>query len=345
MNALEYDKSRHYSISIIKTIQRVVGATVDGKWGPQTVEDVRVWQGHHDLTPDGKVGHETLQAILDAAGHNRGSDGDHDDGGHTHSDPPDVSGTIRHVGAWAGVHSLGHNAPRDVKFCQDHNINRLDVFVNGLPHDGRFHMHDADEIADLCSRAKDAGMEVHITSWIEPYASFIDEAADALIPLCGRVGASSLMWDAEEPWNHHQGVDYTEAARKVASAFQSLSCPMGVSGIMNTRVDRVGPLAQHCEYLVPQCYATSHNNLDPRTVATRGVDRWREKIANDKKFMVGLAAYRQSQVDGMGTRAAMVASLKDVASLGVDTISYWSLHAIKKSRVVAEVISEILHPR
>jgi hypothetical protein len=37
-------------------------------------------------------------------------------------------------------------------------------------------------------------------SWIMPHAAYIDRAAELLIPICDDVGASSLQWDAEEPW-------------------------------------------------------------------------------------------------------------------------------------------------
>lgn len=261
---------------------------------------------------------------------------------------PDLTKVIRHVGVWTGLRSLGANAAPDVAFCRAHNINRLDVFVNSLhPHDHAFHIHNVDEIADLCQRAQDAGMSVHLTSWIEPFPAFIDAAAEQLIPLAERVGAESLVWDAEEPWNRHEDVDYEQAASAVAEAFASLSCPMSVSGIINTRASRFGPLAAVCDVLVPQCYATSRNNLDPRSIVARGVARWRETFGRERSFIVGLAGYRQSEVHGMSTREAMIASLVDVAALApkVDTVSYWSLGSIRRAPAVADLISEILAPR
>ena len=349
MDALEYNKSRNYSISTVQVVQRVVGATPDGKWGPQTVKDVRTWQGHHGLRVDGKVGPDTLHAILATVSHPQGGDASdraqaHDDGGMGDQAGPRVADTIRTVGVWAGLSSLGHNAGPDVAFCQAHNINRLDVFVNAVPQAQTFSMHDEGELVDLCTRARDAGMEIHLTSWIMPFDTYIDGAAAALIPLAEQVGAKSLIWDAEEPWNKHPSANYEAAAERIAKAFESLPCAMNISGIINTRSERFGPLARVCEVMVPQCYATSRNGLDPRTVVNLGVDRWRKAFAEDKPFIAGLAAYRQSEVDGLGTRAAMVAALDDAKRLGIDTVCYWSLAAIKSSPVVASVVSEILDP-
>jgi hypothetical protein len=64
--AIDYNKQRGYCESEIKLTQKTVGATVDGIWGPETVQKVADWQPTRQLTPDGKVGPETWAAITAA---------------------------------------------------------------------------------------------------------------------------------------------------------------------------------------------------------------------------------------------------------------------------------------
>lgn len=335
--ALNYDRGRRYSVSIIKTIQRVVGAPIDGSWSRATVSYVMTWQEQNDLYADGKVGPKTLRSILDDARIP------------SHVSPPEAGSQrssssgqgITSVGAWATASSLGRHAANAVSFCQQNGLNRLDVFVNGVPKNGEFHMHDADEIAQLCSLGSQAGLQINLTSWIVPTTSFIDAAARALVPLAQRVSAASLIWDAEEPWNRQPNANYDAAGQRIGEAFSSLSCPMGISGIINTRYDRLAPLAQRCEILVPQCYATTNNRLDPSKVASLGVGRWRQHFGANKRFVVGLAGYRQSS-DAAQAQQAMNSSLADVRSLGIDTVSYWSLPTVMGSRTVTRVVGQIL---
>lgn len=335
MDALNYDKNQHYTTDQIKKIQRAVDVDQDGKWGPHTVSAVRIWQGHHGLTPDGKVGPATYAAIVASL-----------PGGGGGNKPPPSPTNIRTVGVWTGHTSFGAKAPLDVQFCSEHNINRLDVVINDFSKDRTetpFNTFDRAQIVDLCARARDAGIEVNLMSWIMPHTSFIEEAAASLIPLCETVGAASLMWDAEEPWNRaHRHLPYEDAAAQVASSFATLGCPMGVTGIMSTSVDKIGPLARVCAYMTPQCYATHHNELDPMTIVSRGLGRWREKFGHDKRAEVGLAAYRQGVVDGHDTHDAMLGSLQDASANEVDTVVYWSLAHIKRTPSIASVISGIL---
>lgn len=60
MSAIEYNARQGYSLEIIERIQRTVGAKPDGKWGKQTVRQIKAWQRANDLAVDGKVGPGTL---------------------------------------------------------------------------------------------------------------------------------------------------------------------------------------------------------------------------------------------------------------------------------------------
>lgn len=50
-------------VAMNKAIQKVVGAPVDGTFGPQTTRYVKTWQADNNLVADGLVGPETLKAM------------------------------------------------------------------------------------------------------------------------------------------------------------------------------------------------------------------------------------------------------------------------------------------
>jgi len=56
--------SRGHSGEVVKVVQAVVGAEVDGVFGDLTLARVREWQGSHGLDPDGIVGPLTWQKLL-----------------------------------------------------------------------------------------------------------------------------------------------------------------------------------------------------------------------------------------------------------------------------------------
>lgn len=62
-----YIKEGSKEREIIKDIQRVLGITVDGGFGPQTKAAVKAWQSGHGLVSDGIVGPKTMEmmGILD----------------------------------------------------------------------------------------------------------------------------------------------------------------------------------------------------------------------------------------------------------------------------------------
>ncbi|MCA9683229.1 MAG: peptidoglycan-binding protein [Myxococcales bacterium] len=332
MDALEYNKSRNYSADQIRIIQHVVGVHDDGRWGPNTVEGVRKWQAANGLTADGKVGPGTYQAIAAA----------HQSDAHT-ADAARV-GKIDVVGAWTGQSSFGRIS-EDVDFCLKVGINRLDVIVNEHSKARApmaFGTYTVSKIVNLCKAARDAGLEVNLMSWIMPHADYIDGAAAQLLPLLEATGAASLQWDAEEPWTLAQDpLPYEDAAQRIAKAFAKRPCPMGVNGIGFTPTEKFGPLAAVCDYLLPQCYATSTNEARPDRIVDSCVTRWRKTFGADKPYIIGLAGYRQDGIPGYTATTAMNTVLGEVRRLGFSKVVYWSLSQIQKSDEVTAVIESI----
>lgn len=264
-------------------------------------------------------------------------------------DEPEIleSTGIKTVGVWTGMASL-RNPTRDVEFCRKNGINRMDVIVNDHSRwreSKPFTTHNIERILRLCSMAQAAGIETHLMSWIMPHAQYIDEAADQLLPLAAACKAKSIQWDAEEPWTQARGgLSYPEAAKRIADAFSTLKCPMGVNGIGYTPTRKFGPIAEVCEYLVPQAYATRSSGLKPERVAAQFYRRYRKKFGN-KRIEIGLAAYRQKGIPGHTIDSAMRSAVAGAQSLeDVDTVLYWSLSWIRKNRRAARVIRSIRSP-
>lgn len=49
---------------VVKIIQKIVGVTVDGIWGPRTTHYVKSWQMLNNLTPDGIIGLNSWRVLL-----------------------------------------------------------------------------------------------------------------------------------------------------------------------------------------------------------------------------------------------------------------------------------------
>lgn len=257
--------------------------------------------------------------------------------------PKPVSTGISVVGAWCGSRSLA-DPHKYVDFAREHRINRFDIVVNDHskwrdPTD--FTVRNADKILRLAQIARQAGIEVHLMSWVMPHERYIQGAARVLIPLAEMAQASSIQWDAEEPWmlaRKHMG--YERAAELLDEVFRPLPVEMGVNGIGYASVEKLGPLAKVCDYVVPQVYCTSTNGLDPRTAPVKFYSRWHKNF--DRPIVMGLAAYRQKGIPGYTEAQAMQSAVDATRTLkAVNTVIYWSLYHVTKNRAIAKVISTI----
>jgi hypothetical protein len=249
------------------------------------------------------------------------------------------------IGMWTGRASL-NNPERDVQLCLVNNIRRLDVIVNdhsASRAERDFGLFKESKIRKLVELAKVNNLDVHFMSWVMPHESYIEQAAEMLVPLCNDLGVSSLQWDAEEPWTKAKNpMDYGKAAKKIADEFALLDCPMGVNGIGYTPVKKFGPLHEMCDYVVPQCYSTSTSGMKPTTVVPKCVRRWHKVFGKDKAMAIGLAAYRQNGIAGHSVESAMRSAFAGAEAIeGVDTVIYWSLSSVRTNSTVAKVIREL----
>ena len=257
---------------------------------------------------------------------------------------PDTQGpALRHRRAWCGLSSLA-NPARDVAFAKSIGLTGLDIIVNdhsAAREPRRFDARPTQQIVTLATMARDAGLDVHLMSWIMPHTRYIKEAADVLPELMAKTGARSLVWDAEEPWTlARKRLRYSEAGALVGELFAVREFEMGATGIRYAPTAKLAPLVAVCDYMVPQCYSTRTSKADPSTVASRGLVTWRKKFGDGPRFVPGLAAYRQSGIDGHSIRSAMQAAI-DNAGEHSDTAIWWGLNSLRKSPKTAAVVASL----
>lgn len=258
---------------------------------------------------------------------------------------PDQEDTGRYqpiaIGAWAGTASLA-NPKRDVAFARSIGLDSIHIIVNDHSRhrtDEPWSIRDKDAIRRLASEAHDHGLLVHFMSWIKPNKDYLEAAREDLIPLGEECMISSLMWDAEEPWTQYRPLaKYANAALLV----HGYPFPTGATGIGYTPESRFGPLARACDYVCPQCYATSSSGLNPRTVVPKFVNRYTRSFGA-LRFKIGLAAYRQNPQTCAQDMAASFAAAE--ATPGADEVVYWSLNSIRKTRYVARAIERMAKER
>ncbi len=249
---------------------------------------------------------------------------------------------IHTVGAWAGSATF-KNPAKYIDFARSHRINRIDLMINDFAKSRScddFRMRDKAAIIEIASACAEAGVELHLTSWLLPCQRFIDQAADALRPLFDESpNIHSIVWDAEEPWTRNKGGQTARvAAEQVADRFAGV--PMGVTGITFVNEAKLRPLAEKSRDLIPQAYATIKNNQDPSRLVRLANNLWESRVGKRPNIM-GLAAYRQPD----DPAPAMAASIKAAKELGIDTVCYWSLHHLTKNPQCAEYVASVREDR
>lgn len=256
-------------------------------------------------------------------------------------EPEDVEGGKRLViGAWAGSSSL-YNPVRDIEYAKSVGLGRIDIIVNDHSKSRsprRFDIRDAQKISTLAKMSEDAGIEVHVMSWIMPHLGYLKEAADVLFELHEKIGFESVMWDAEEPWTLAEGgMGYDEAADWLAQAFSERDFEMGVTGIRYAPTKKLRGLCKVCDYWTPQNYATRTSKADPSTVNDKGVATWTKKFGEPPRWVLGVAGYRQDGIKGHTPSSALTASL-DGAAKHCDAAVIWSLSSLRKSNVLSQAL-------
>lgn len=249
---------------------------------------------------------------------------------------------LERFGAWCGSGSMASAATikRDVAFARWLGLTRLDVIVNdhsASRSERDFDTYPRTKIVALCSAATQAGLEVNLMSWIMPHERYLIEGVKILLELLEQTDASSVMFDAEEPWTQaRRPMPYADAAAIVAETLKAHG--WGVTGIGYASAEKLGPLVKLAAYMVPQAYVTSGTpNLDPAHDPFALAKHW-QKIFGLRDLVVGLAAYHQTGIPGYSVDQALRASFASANAAKPIAISWWSLAQIRSSSKVANAI-------
>lgn len=257
-------------------------------------------------------------------------------------DPPSLPLVVRKVGAWTGWASMANDkaVAATIKAATFLGLKRLDIIVNDFaaarePTD--FSTYDKRQIVALAKAAAGEEIDVHLMTWIMPHGTFIEAAGHQLRDLAQQTGARSIQFDAEEPWTQaKKALPYAEAAKRISTYFAGAT--LGANAIVYTPAAKFGPLAEVCNYLVPQAYATSSSGLDPTTVVPKAAHRFRALFGKNKTIVAGLAAYRQppkGYTVESSMRAAFAGAVNDPT---IHDVVYWSLGQIRQSAAVTKVV-------
>jgi hypothetical protein len=195
-----------------------------------------------------------------------------------------------------------------------------------------FSTFPVDKINAMAKACRDAGIEVHLTSWIMPHDLFMDGALAVLPGLIASTGATLLMWDAEGPWCDATGCfDYAAAAAKAERVFPRL----GLSGIGAALTELV-ELAKVCVVWSPQSYATEESQSSPDKVVTYSLGEWRERYGEPVEgWIMGLAGYKQAD-DAVST---MQPCIDDVVAAGIKRVCYWTINSVMEDDDVIEFLA------
>lgn len=245
------------------------------------------------------------------------------------------------IGAWTGSASIGSSSDmaRDVAFAKWLGLSRLDVMVNDhsakrQPRD--FGTYNKAKIAAFCRRAVGEGIEVHLTTWCMPHEKYLRQLGAQMTELVGQCAATSIMLDAEEPWTlAAKPMPWEEAGELVGEMLGHL--PFGVTGIGYASGPKLRPIVSRSQYMVPQCYATAGNTLNPKKAAVQLSNIWRSRFG-DRRLVVGLAGYKQVGRPGYTKKELMTASFDAAKRAGASAVVYWSLYWFRQSRETSEII-------
>jgi hypothetical protein len=185
-----------------------------------------------------------------------------------------------------------------------------------------FNTFNVDEINAMAKACRDAGLEVHLTSWAMPHRGFMEGALAVLPGLIASTGATVLWWDAEGPWVDATGsFDYCEAAALAARVHTRLA----LTGIGSAPAELL-ELAKICGVHSFQGYADNDGTgATPDGVVPYSFGQWRERFGEPAEcYVVGLAAYDQ----GDPAASTMQPPIDDVRADGDHDACYWTINAI-----------------
>jgi hypothetical protein len=245
------------------------------------------------------------------------------------------------VDTWLQYPAYSDNPAAAARELAAAGISTASLMVNPFPgiEPAEFPLRPRERIEAMIHACRAEGIQVRLTSWVQPYESYIRGAAEKLLPLLEQYQDTVNMveWDAEECWvraEHHAG--WVAASELIAELFEGHR--MGVTGI-GSGPDEVGPLAQRCDWWLPQAYATTKNGSDPYNVVQYSYKRWSRWGQPGGGYIFGLAGFRQPE-DAQTAMARSIESVKDLP-IEADRVCYWDWGQIRQRTDVLGFITRL----
>jgi len=189
------------------------------------------------------------------------------------------------------------------------------------------------QIEEVCWDLEEIAVYSHLVSWLRPSRAYLETAATRLRPLCLSTGVRSLMFDVEEPWTRH--VAGEAAARSILSRywrFQDWPCPLGAT-VITPRLREVRPVAELCDYVLPQAYSTSGTSTTKRPGVTQRLAHENWSVLG-KPLVMGLAAWKLNLHGGLtqaGSMQTAITAVEDLRDPAVQEVAYWSYRWLLQS--------------
>lgn len=341
--AIAYNKAKNYTLDTVKRIQEVTGSTPDGVWGPRTVRSIALWQEEQGLKGDGKVGDQTLDAIVAF------------DECPSYHEPQVYQGDSKLViGVWGDDHPALMKRPQYADRLVELGIsevalmmNRANVSSSADPWDLRWadegaEGYEDDVIAEIAEVYAERDIHLILTSWPRPDRDQIDEMVAAMVPLLKITHALAWEVDVEGNWvtKFLRGFKtMQEAAQYLVDRMTWALVEAGCVGAKTeaTTFGHHAELARHptvtpiVDRVCLQGYSTSPRSGKPVPWNdTMGPGRHQEWILNRarkagvKEAVMGLAAYKQAGFQGHSAAEAMRVAFYKTLELGIWHLRYWS---------------------
>lgn len=269
------------------------------------------------------------------------------------------------IAAWSESGAIKNPGPW-VKAALDANLSEVQLIVNdGLSKRGQppkpFHIKHEKHIPAAVKRFHDAGIDVSFMTWVLPNDEWLDGILFDLFPIAVGVGASAVELDAEEPWTKAKKGHERFVQRWTDNRPFSRHFPVGVNAIVSTNKARLAMLADFCDYVCAQGYAT--NMYGSKTYKRGGKVRNQYKRpmwypgqmqhsaygvyeplfgATKVKQVLGVNAFWLAGAGDMSAKRALCAQLDAAENIGFDMVRLWSLRWLKGSSAKRRWIKEWL---
>lgn len=340
--AIGFNITQGFTVEQVKLIQRVVGTTCDGVWGPKTVQAIYDWQSQNGVSPDGKIWNDprgNTWPPIHALASQRFEEAD--------TDPLRSIEPVT-IGCWVDD-DVRIKKPESFERMSAAGISAIALMLD-TSKKGWDPMYAAHEIEAIARLADDHDMEIIFTTWPFPDKGNIDVMCDAVGEWLASIAPEVIRAfevDAEFNWKPRfvRGFDNIDKAgdylvKKMDEAVAATGARKELTTFTShTENGRAADVAPHMDRVLGQAHSVRHRKKSDgsgwRIPWTHSYGPGRmQKLTLDRSLRIpgmletielgcGLAAYDQEWPRHRPEEAMKVAY--DAAiGYGCREIRYWS---------------------